>query len=324
MDRKEFEELTNRWGQQHTPFFFMADFLAEHFFACTLSACADEDISYALAGFTNTPSAHSYSPHFSLSKSPLPFAEYEKGFRKVHESTLYGDSYLSNLCYRTPLEIDLSLQQIYQHGKAPYKLLVKDKFVVFSPESFIEITDNVIRSFPMKGTINARIPNAREELLRNAKERAEHATIVDLIRNDLSIVADQVRLERFMYLSKVRSRDSELYQASSEIVGRVKAEYTENYGSLLLKLLPAGSVSGAPKKRTLEIIAEAEVMPRGFYTGVFGIFDGSHLRSAVMIRFIEKDRDGKFFFWSGGGITSQSNARAEYNELIDKVYVPIY
>jgi para-aminobenzoate synthetase component 1 len=72
----------------------------------------------------------------------------------------------------------------------------------------------------------------------------------------------------------------------------------------------------------LEIIKEAENYPRNYFTGIFGIFDGSDLDSAVMIRFIE-NIDGELYFKSGGGITSMSNPGAEYQEMIDKVYVPI-
>jgi len=89
-----------------------------------------------------------------------------------------------------------------------------------------------------------------------------------------------------------------------------------------MALLPAGSVSGAPKKKTLEIIAENETDPRGYYTGVFGIFDGENVDSAVMIRYIEKSGD-KLWYRSGCGITNQSECASEYKEMIDKVYVPI-
>jgi para-aminobenzoate synthetase component 1 len=92
-------------------------------------------------------------------------------------------------------------------------------------------------------------------------------------------------------------------------------------GDIIATLLPAGSISGAPKRKTVEIIHEAEQGPRGFYSGVCGIFDGSNLDSAVMIRFIGKE-NGKFVYRSGGGITINSIARKEYQELIDKVYVP--
>jgi para-aminobenzoate synthetase component 1 len=87
-------------------------------------------------------------------------------------------------------------------------------------------------------------------------------------------------------------------------------------------LLPAGSVSGAPKPKTLEIIKEIEEENRGYYTGVFGYYNGSELDSGVMIRFIE-NRAGKYFYRSGGGITTQSIVESEYQEAIDKVYVPV-
>jgi para-aminobenzoate synthetase component 1 len=86
--------------------------------------------------------------------------------------------------------------------------------------------------------------------------------------------------------------------------------------------LPAGSVTGAPKAKTVEIIKAAEQEPRGFYTGILGIFDGKQLDSGVMIRFIEKV-DGRFFYRSGGGITTQSDCKAEYEEAINKIYVPV-
>lgn len=111
-------------------------------------------------------------------------------------------------------------------------------------------------------------------------------------------------------------------QVSSKIVGELEKDYNERIGDIIYAMLPAGSISGAPKKKTIEIIQRAEKGKRGFYTGVFGIFDGKNLDSAVMIRFIEKAKD-KLFFRSGGGITFMSNHENEYQELIDKIYVPI-
>ncbi len=87
-------------------------------------------------------------------------------------------------------------------------------------------------------------------------------------------------------------------------------------------MLPAGSISGAPKKKTLEVIAEAEQYTRGYYTGVFGIFDGENIDSGVMIRFLEQGPDG-LIYKSGGGITAMSNIHEEYQELTDKIYVPL-
>jgi len=94
-------------------------------------------------------------------------------------------------------------------------------------------------------------------------------------------------------------------------------------GDIIFALLPAGSISGAPKTKTLEIIQLAEGYERGFYAGVCGYFDGKNLDSGVMIRYLEQESDG-LTFKSGGGITAQSDLVKEYEELIQKVYVPVY
>ncbi len=112
-----------------------------------------------------------------------------------------------------------------------------------------------------------------------------------------------------------------MLQVSSEIVGKLDDGYCGELGNILVRLLPAGSVSGAPKPKTLDIIRQTELDKRGYYTGVFGIFDGQSLDSGVMIRFIER-LGSKYFYRSGGGITTQSQDRSEYQEAIDKVYVP--
>ena len=161
-----------------------------------------------------------------------------------------------------------------------------------------------------------------ENILNDPKELAEHITIVDLIRNDISQVASNVVVKRFRYIEEIRTHEKNLLQVSSEIVGDLTPDYSSCIGDLILSLLPAGSVSGAPKSKTVEIIRAAENERRGYYTGVFGYFDGVNLDSGVMIRYIERSGD-KLFYRSGGGITTQSNARTEYQELIDKVYVPI-
>jgi para-aminobenzoate synthetase component 1 len=109
---------------------------------------------------------------------------------------------------------------------------------------------------------------------------------------------------------------------SSEISGELSENWKDELGTLLISLLPAGSICGAPKKKTLEVIKEAEGTDRGFFTGIFGIFDGRELDSAVMIRYIESTENG-LQFRSGGGITGRSDPREEYNEMMDKVYVPI-
>jgi para-aminobenzoate synthetase component 1 len=114
-----------------------------------------------------------------------------------------------------------------------------------------------------------------------------------------------------------------LLQVSSEIRGTLAPGFYNKLGDIVFAMLPAGSICGAPKARTLELIQEAEGYDRGFYTGIFGYFDGSDFDSAVMIRYIEKTGDG-YCFKSGGGITYRSKMEQEYQELIQKVYVPVH
>lgn len=175
----------------------------------------------------------------------------------------------------------------------------------------------------MKGTIDATMPFAEEILREDEKETAEHATIVDLIRNDLSMVAEQVCVERYRYIDRINTNHGSILQTSSEITGKLPTGYLSSLGTILFRLLPAGSITGAPKKKTIEIIANAESYNRGFYTGIAGYFDGNNLDSFVMIRFIEQENN-RLYFRSGGGITCNSKAESEYNEMIQKVYVPIY
>ncbi|MFR7708176.1 MAG: aminodeoxychorismate synthase component I [Alistipes inops] len=233
---------------------------------------------------------------------------------------LRGDSFLANLTVRTPVVSGLSLEEIFMRAEAPYLLYVPGRFVCFSPERFVRIAGGRIATNPMKGTINASVPDARQTILNDPKETAEHNTVVDLLRNDLSIHADRVHVERFRYIDRIATRRGDILQVSSEIAGRLPAGYEARMGDILFDMLPAGSVSGAPKSSTLRIIREAEGEPRGYYTGVFG-FDGQTLDSAVLIRFIEEEQ-GRMYFRSGGGITAYSDCRSEYEEVIEKVYLP--
>ena len=174
----------------------------------------------------------------------------------------------------------------------------------------------------MKGTIDASVHDAERNLLDDIKEEAEHNTIIDLIRNDISRVADEVRVTKYRYIDRIKTGKGEMLQMSSEITGKLGDSYEKHLGEIITGMLPAGSVTGAPKKETLKIIKESENYKRGWYTGVFGVFDGTSLDSGVMIRYIERTGD-KLFFKSGGGITYMSDSVKEYKELISKVYVPV-
>lgn len=312
----------NDLGKQGVPFLFVLDFALQTPVVQALADVNPAEFLFEVNGFRNFSSPRPLRKAIHFEKYPLAFAEYLPKFEKVKQHIQAGNSFLVNLTYPTPIETNLTLHDIFLQSKARYKLWWRHHFVCFSPETFVQIRQGQIASFPMKGTIDASIPNAEQIILDDAKETAEHHTIVDLIRNDVSMVAQQVRVERLRYIEKVRTNHKHLLQVSSKIVGDLDPNYADKLGDLLFQLLPAGSISGAPKAKTLAIIQEAEQYERGFYTGVFGIFDGKHLDGGVLIRFIEQTSNG-FVYKSGGGITAFSEAEKEYQELIDKVYLPI-
>ena len=310
----------NELGRQKKPFLFVIDFKMEN---PQVFLPDDPEILYDIEGFRNFSSAAERKFRSGIRSSPIPFESYLVKFNQVIHEIRSGNTYLLNLTCPTPVNTDLSLSDIFFDSHARFKLLYKDLFVVFSPEIFVRIKDDRIFSYPMKGTIDADIENAEKKILNDRKELAEHSTIVDLIRNDLSMVATNVRVERFRYIEHIRTNNKNLLQVSSEISGSLEPGFSSRIGDILFRLLPAGSVTGAPKEKTVEIINRVEGYERGYYTGVFGLFDGNNLNSSVMIRFIEK-KDEQLIYKSGGGITSFSDARSEYQEMIDKVYVPVF
>ena len=316
-------QLMNQLGKKGTPFLFLIDYKMENAIIIPLQDIDNQDICYELNGYRNfEPPVQAIKYPFQFNKKPISMEIYQRGFNHVMKNIRLGNSFLTNLTFATPIYSDLGLKDFFFMSKAPYKLWVKEKFTFYSPEKFVTIKDNVIRSFPMKGTIDASIADAEQIILNDTKEMAEHYTIVDLIRNDLSRVAKRVRVERFRYFDKIKTNQKCLLQVSSEIAGDLEKDWINEIGTIFASLLPAGSITGAPKEKTVGIIQKSENGPRGYYTGVCGIFDGKGLESAVMIRFIE-EINGQLFYHSGGGITVNSNCKQEYQEMIEKVYVPI-
>ncbi|MEA3455764.1 MAG: aminodeoxychorismate synthase component I [Campylobacterota bacterium] len=306
-------------GKERRPFLFLLSYDKQKIFAQPLDEL-DEEIFYKLETLRNYPPEKCKKSYYFF-KSPVPFNSYQERLKEVIKEIRSGNTYLLNLTFKTPIESDLTLKEIFACSRAKFKLYFKGEFICFSPERFIEISHNTIAAYPMKGTIEASLPNAEREILSNPKEMAEHVMIVDLMRNDLGIVGRSVKVEKFRYIDKIRAGEKELLQVSSRITAVLPDDWRDQIGTILDRLTPAGSITGTPKKSTTEIIQRVENYARGFYTGIFGIFDGESLRSGVMIRFIEKE-NGKLFYKSGGGITIDSDARSEYAELIDKIYLP--
>ena len=337
----DFVEQLNQWGHEKKPFIFLIDFEQKKPLAWPVDDCPDhfqfkftkassfkksettlteiDQVSGIVdSGFTN--SKVNLKSENLLTKYPIDLAVYQVKFHQVMDALHKGDSFLMNLTIPTPVQIKLDFQTYFDHAKSKYVIWLKEQFIAFSPETFIQIENGKIATFPMKGTIDASLPNAKELLLNDPKEYAEHATIVDLLRNDLSRVASKVKVTNFRYYEEIQTQNGVIGQVSSSIEGELPTDYASRIGSILYDLLPAGSVSGAPKKKTTELIASIEGTDRGYYTGIAGYFDGVTLDSCVLIRYLGADN----VYHSGGGITFQSDMASEYQEMINKVYVPVF
>ncbi|HIE44916.1 MAG TPA: aminodeoxychorismate synthase component I [Flavobacteriaceae bacterium] len=321
MDLNIFKQKVNDYTKKGIPFLFVIDFEKQKPFVCKLSNLEKENIFYSINSIGNLKTIVE-GETIPLQINPIKKSVYKEAFNIVKSNIILGNSYLTNLTFPTSISTSTSLIHIIKKANANYKLFFKNEFISFSPESFIKIKNNKIYTFPMKGTIDALINNAKDLLLSDKKETYEHNTIVDLMRNDLSIISTNVKINRFRYIDKIKTQKGSILQVSSEIEGELKKNWRTNFADLLLKILPAGSISGAPKEKTVEIIQQAEKKKRGYYTGVFGVFDGENVDSAVLIRYIEK-KDDKLVYRSGGGITSKSDMEFEYNELLQKIYIPV-
>lgn len=370
--KQEIIDKINRLASQDEPFLFVINYQADEAFIRKLSDINPEECLFDIEGKGNFSHARKETLKEETSETtwqigPPLYEDYERSFNIVKNNIMAGNSYLTNLTCKVPVSCNLSLEEIFHRAKGKYKLLLRRKrnqaedkahlkeenieeisnpFVCFSPETFVKIKGGRIYSYPMKGTLDASLPNAEKLLMEDRKEAAEHATIVDLIRNDLSRVAEDVRVDKYRYVDVLHTNKGDILQTSSEISGRLPEDYPHHLGEILDAQLPAGSITGAPKDKTMQIIQEAEGYDRGFYTGIMGIYDQGELNSAVMIRFIEEEtspvdfeadgeknfkaNEGKkpkesreLYFKAGGGITSKSDCRREYEEVIQKIYLPI-
>ena len=306
INEQKFSEM-DELSLQKVPFFFVIDFLMENVLIFSQEDLEAQKILVDFPNFKNIQPFTFETKEVTWKSFPQSKENYQKGFEILQNYLKLGDSYLINYTCETPIETNLSLEEIFYRSVAKYKVLLPENFTFFSPETFVEIKNQEIFTHPMKGTIEASVPNAIDELKNSVKEKAEHYTVVDLLRNDLSMVADWVQLDEFQRIDFLKTRNKNLYAMSSEISGKVKPEFQNKIGSLMKTLLPAGSILGAPKPKTLEIILESETYERGFYTGVCGYFDGENLT-----------------FRSGGGITHLSKLADEYQEMKNKIYVPIH
>lgn len=257
--------------------------------------------------------------------------EYFSAISKILSYIEAGDCYQVNFSQTFEMDCPTGLSSmdyfvdLVQKHPAPFAAYLdcgEKKILSLSPEEFLHIQGDQIRTSPIKGT-RPRSQEAendkkmKEELEKSEKEKAELLMIVDLERNDLGKVCESGSVE-VKELRKIESFDY-VHHAVAEVVGRKKK------GCSPLKvtraIFPGGSITGAPKKRAMEIIQELEKNPRGIYTGAIGFYDVSGFTELnIAIRTLEIEK-GKIRFGMGGGIVADSEPQKEYEELFVKAKV---
>lgn len=315
-------KLLNEYGNHAVPFVALISYdQSETDIVCPIEEAPERGIYYRYEEEASATNAKEPAPRYQMCAGPVDFETYKKAFDEAQYRMKQNNVRLLNLCFKTPLQIDLDLEEIYQYSKAKLVLLYEKHFVCFTPEIFVTTENGKITTHPMKGTIGADVPNAREVLLNDMKEYDEQVAICALMGNELSSVSDNVKIDSFRYFTRVKTVKGDIWQTSSQISGVLRPEYERNFGFLFQKLLPAGSISGSPKAESKAILKDVEPCKRGFYSGVFVHFDGKVCKSHVLIRFVGVDKNGACYYFSGGGITEKSEAKKEYDELREKVYL---
>ncbi len=253
-------------------------------------------------------------------------SDYYKAIERAKEYIARGDIYQVNLSQRFERDFDgdafglfMRLRDINPAPFAAYLNLDDIKVVSASPERFLKIDGRYIETRPIKGT-RPRGSDEREdlalkeELLSSPKDRAEHIMIVDLERNDLGRVCE------YGSVSPTEFMISETYSTVHHLVSTVSGRLREGLGAAdcLENCFPGGSITGAPKIRSMEIIEELEPAKRGIYTGSIGYIDlcGNADLSIVIRTIVIKDK--KLYFQVGGGIVADSDPEKEYQETLDK------
>jgi para-aminobenzoate synthetase len=265
----------------------------------------------------------------STGAEPMPIPhEYAAAFDRVQEHLHAGNSYEVNLTYRLEALSDLPPAAAYlrlrELNPAPYAGFLQHDvddhrawLLSSSPERYALITaDRTLETKPIKGTTpRGSTPDQdavlRFRLLTEPKFRAENLMIVDLLRNDLSMVCEPgtVQVPALM--------EVESYETVHQLVSTVRGHLADGVSTMtaLRTLFPAGSMTGAPKLRTMQIIDEVESTPRGAYAGAFGWVSGDGRADlGVVIRSLMTGGDGRWQLGTGGGITVHSDLAEEYAE----------
>lgn len=262
-------------------------------------------------------------------KPDISREEYRAAIEKIHEYIRSGDCYQINFTQRFSADFqgDSAVAYIVLRNalSGPYSAYInfpQRKVLSFSPEQFVKIQQGHAQTKPIKGTIRRGTSTQEDEALKTAlleseKNRAENLMIVDLLRNDFgkSCVAGSVRTPHLFAL--------ESYKNVHHLVSTVVGELRDDIGALdfFYRCFPGGSITGAPKRRAMEIIDELETYSRQIYCGSIAYLSANHhMDSSITIRTLQIENE-KAYCWGGGGIVADSLESDEYDESIQKVKV---
>jgi para-aminobenzoate synthetase component 1 len=236
-------------------------------------------------------------------------SEYQSNVEKIKEKIAAGDIYQVNLCRVLSTKSEQGLQglanRLQQDNPAPfasYLRLPSLEIASASPELFLKRDGAMIKSTPIKGT--SKTDNFGE------KDRAENVMIVDLMRNDFGSICESGSVDVPRLLAS--EAHPGLFHLVSDVVGKLRRNI--QWSEIVKALLPAGSISGAPKSSALKSIAEIEKVVRGPYCGVIGWVQGEQAVLSVGIRIFWSHGDGQLNFGTGAGITWASQPQGEWEE----------
>ena len=266
---------------------------------------------------------------FSNLKQITPKEKYIDDIKKIKKYISDGDCYQVNYSQNFKLDFTGDPWDLYKNlrniNPAPYSSYFNfgDKYLLScSPERFISIKDNIVETKPIKGTLkrlsDRKLDEKQKEILRkDEKNISENLMIVDLLRNDLSKCCDlnTVKVNKLF--------DIESFASVHHMVSTINGKLRHNISSidLLASCFPGGSITGAPKKRSMEIIKELEKRPREVYCGSIGYFDlNNDMDTNICIRTI-MICDNELYFAAGGGIVYDSDPEEEYLESLEKVSI---
>jgi len=255
-------------------------------------------------------------------KPTVSKSEYFEHVRNIKEHIKEGDVYQANYTCRFDVESNAHPFAVYRNlrklNPAPYSAYLNFghyQIISSSPERMFKRTGDFITSCPIKGTAPAGRNGIENEILRNkllnsAKDKAELLMIVDLMRNDLGKIAETGSVE----VSNLFTPEE--YSSLIHLVADVSATIANDitYENIFKALLPGGSITGAPKKRAIEILRQQESTPRGVYTGSIGYVNGDNADFNIAIRTMVH-RDGIYHVQAGGGIVADSDPESEYQEM---------